>query len=297
MTGDDTCIDEVAVTNAEGITDAPEAGDPPTGDVVMVLEDSRRLTGPNLLLDRAGAVLDIEMPDALAEPAIEAWESAARRMLGAIGWDKEQTAVHRFPGGASLAISAPIDALYAATEVNEWALAAANKALINRRSPSLDDEATRLRGLIVAESSPAMIALRDAAGARGVRFLWGDGVVSVGSGTGARSWPIEKIPSPDAVPWDVINDVPVALVTGSNGKTTTVRLLGAMIASAGLVPGVSSTDSVSIGGEPLVSGDWAGPGGARLVLRDSRVQVAILETARGGILRRGLAVERAEAAL
>ena len=94
-----------------------------------------------------------------------------------------------------------------------------------------------------------------------------------------------------------MHDVPTALVTGSNGKTTTVRLLTAVATAAGRVAGMCCTDTVSIGGEVLAEGDYAGPMGARMVLRDPRVELAVLETARGGILRRGVTVSRADAAI
>ncbi|MGB0685865.1 MAG: Mur ligase, partial [Planctomycetota bacterium] len=74
--------------------------------------------------------------------------------------------------------------------------------------------------------------------------------------------------------------------TGTNGKTTTVRMLRAMVLAAELVPGLSSTDWLMVGDEVLDRGDWSGPGGARTILRDTRVDVALLETARGGMLRR-----------
>ncbi len=93
-----------------------------------------------------------------------------------------------------------------------------------------------------------------------------------------------------------MHDIPVALVTGTNGKTTTVRLLAAICRAAGLVPGISSTDWIAAGDDVLDRGDYSGPGGARQVLRDRRVEVGVLETARGGMLRRGLAVERADVA-
>ena len=85
----------------------------------------------------------------------------------------------------------------------------------------------------------------------------------------------------------------MALVTGSNGKTTTVRLIAACLRAAGHRPGYSCTDGLFIAGETIDSGDWTlGPVGARTVLRQRRVEAAVLETARGGILRRGLAVAR-----
>jgi cyanophycin synthetase len=101
----------------------------------------------------------------------------------------------------------------------------------------------------------------------------------------------------ERLPWAELHDVPAALVTGTNGKTTTVRLLGAIAKAAGLVAGVTSTDHVTVGDEVVASGDYSGPNGARTVLRDRRVEIAILEVARGGILRRGLALPRAQAAL
>ena len=97
------------------------------------------------------------------------------------------------------------------------------------------------------------------------------------------------------VDWTGLHDIPTVLVTGSNGKTTTVRLLAAMFDAAGLRAGFNCTDGVFVDGEQVERGDYSGPAGARQVLRDRRVQAAVLETARGGILRRGLAVHHANA--
>lgn len=107
-------------------------------------------------------------------------------------------------------------------------------------------------------------------------------------GAGSRVWPAEQHPDAAAVPWEELSNLPVAVVTGTNGKSTTTRLLGAIIAAAGKVGGFSSTDFVQVGDETVETGDWAGPMGARLVLRHRKVEVAVLETARGGMLRRGL---------
>ncbi|MCW5572845.1 MAG: hypothetical protein KIT37_07425, partial [Steroidobacteraceae bacterium] len=94
-----------------------------------------------------------------------------------------------------------------------------------------------------------------------------------------------------------LSNIPTALVTGSNGKTTTVRLLAAFAQGRGWHAGYNCTDGVYRGGQLLISGDFSGPMGARSVLRDSRVQAAIIEAARGGILRRGLAGNRADVAV
>lgn len=263
----------------------------------MKLLDSRRLTGPNLLLSRAGAVLEVSVGPDAAEVGVAAWRESVKRLLDAVGWPDEEIAVRRFSGGASLAISAPIDALYAATEVNELAWAAAEAAVTGGPPPDLVNETERLRAMIAQEVNPALLALRDAAAAHGVSFLWDDDEVSVGLGTGSLTWRADALPDPAAILWSDVHDVPVLMVTGTNGKTTTVRLLASIATAAGRVPGITSTDRIEIGGEVVDLGDYSGPGGARTLLRDRRVEIGILETARGGMLRRGLTVTGAEAAL
>ena len=84
--------------------------------------------------------------------------------------------------------------------------------------------------------------------------------------------------------------VPVVAVTGTNGKTTTSRMVARMATCAGLVVGWSSTDGVYVDGELVEEGDYSGPSGAGRVLDDPRVQLAVTETARGGILLKGLGV-------
>ena len=269
----------------------------PEGDA-LDLRDSRRLTGPNILWDRPGAVLDVVLePTDDGVAAVEAWRRHAKEVLEAIGWTREETVARRFHGGVSLALSAPVDALYAATEVNEWAWEAAAAELCGDPPPDLGKAAERLRQEIRDEANPRLLALQAAAVERGVMFLSDDDEVSVGLGSGSRTWPVHGLPAPEEVPWSAVHDIPVALVTGTNGKTTTVGLLAAMVTAAGKVAGFSSTEGVWAGGEILDRGDYAGPGGGRRVLRDRRVEVAILETARGGMLRRGLALPAADVAV
>jgi cyanophycin synthetase len=263
----------------------------------MRVLDSRRLTGPNLLLDRAGAVLDLELSDAERDRTLAAWRSAATRLLDAVGWRGQVLAMRSFAGGASVAFTAPADALYAATDLNEAAWALAQAQLEGTPTPDMATTAENLRIAIAAERRPALLALHEAARARGVVFMHGEEKVSVGSGTGVAVWPDDAIPTPPAVDWTQVHDVPIALVTGSNGKTTTVRLLAAMAKAAGRVAGLTSTDGVFVGGRQIGEGDFSGPSGARLLLRDPGVEVAVLETARGGLLRRGLTVERADVAV
>lgn len=275
-----------------------------SGAVAFELHDSRRLTGPNTLLPGAGAVVDVAISDADADRAERAWRARVSEILNAVGWGSASPAVRRFPGGMSLGFGAPIDALYAATEVNEWAWSAAacDLAGIEPGTAESDveaaaDAAARLRGEIAQEVNPDLIRLRDAAREHGVTFLSDDDHASVGLGSGSATWPARQLPDPERIEWSAIHDIPVALVTGTNGKTTTVRLLAAMAKAAGLIPGNTSTDGIYVDGTLIDAGDWSGPGGGRAVLRDPRVQLAVLETARGGMARRGVALPRASVAI
>ncbi len=264
----------------------------------MKLRDSRRLTGPNILWRRPSAVIDVVLDASEDAGALtRAWEAHARRALEAVGWGGEDLAHRRNACGVSLALSAPIDALYAATEVNEHAYEAAAAELAGEPVPDLERAAERLRRKIARERNPPVPAMQAAARERRIAFLWDDDEVSIGMGKSSVTWPADRVPDPSDVDWSSVANIPAAVVTGTNGKTTTVRLLAEMVRAAGLEPGISSTDGCWVAGEEIGEGDYSGPGGARLVLRDPRVEIAILETARGGMLRRGLGLEHADVAI
>lgn len=82
--------------------------------------------------------------------------------------------------------------------------------------------------------------------------------------------------------------IPIISVTGTNGKTTVTRMIDHVLESLGQTVGMTTTDGIYVGGERVVEGDTTGPGSAQVVLSDPSVDVAVLETARGGIVRRGL---------
>ena len=136
----------------------------------------------------------------------------------------------------------------------------------------------RGRGLALGESlGPALTGLIDpdeAAHADSLR-------AAVAAVTQAEQGPQPRVIKPK---------IPVASVTGTNGKTTTVRLLGHIGMTAGLVTAWSSTDGVVAQGELVEPGDYSGPSGGRMVLATPGVQLGILETARGGLLLKGLGI-------
>lgn len=98
-------------------------------------------------------------------------------------------------------------------------------------------------------------------------------------------------------PYEGNGRIPIVAVTGTNGKTTTTRLMAYMAQQSGCIAGYTTTDGVYIDGELVLSGDCSGPRSAQFVLKDSAVEFAVLETARGGILRSGLGYDRCSAAI
>lgn len=262
------------------------------------LNDSRRLTGPNLYWDRPSAIIDVDMaPGAEAQDLIGHWSAAALGLLDAVGHDGERLTRRVFDGGLSLLISAPVDALYSMCELNEVAFARALHAL--GEGPEVDDlaEGERLRALFEEEAYAPVLDMQEAAAEHGAPFLWDDDEVSVGYGRTAIVWPAREVPAPDAVDWNAVKSIPVGLVTGTNGKSTTVRMVASILRAAGLSAGLTSTDWIRVGEQILDTGDYSGPGGARTLMRHPETEIAVLEVARGGLMRRGLGVEQATAAL
>ncbi|MBS0211762.1 MAG: Mur ligase [Proteobacteria bacterium] len=288
--------------------------------------DSRRLLGANPYFAQVGAALEANaatMPlDVSGDPLaaanasilsalLDGWRERVARARTVLGWDASAPLHARaHHGGATLALAAPLDGLFTATEINEWAWEATLLSL-PQMAPSLplphapghpavwdEDEAMHtLRALARSEANPTLLALAQAAREHRVALLSDDEDIVLGEGHGARVFPLDPLPDPARIRWAALHDVPVALVTGTNGKTTTVRLLAAMARAHGWSTGHSCTDGLFVDGRQLASGDYSGPAGARQVLRQPDVQCAILETARGGILRRGLAMQRAQAAV
>ncbi|AKL94138.1 cyanophycin synthetase CphA [Clostridium aceticum] len=90
------------------------------------------------------------------------------------------------------------------------------------------------------------------------------------------------------------HSIPIVSVTGTNGKTTTTRMLAKIFKESGLLVGVTSTGGVFVQEEQIIHGDTTGPKSAQAVLMDKRVELAVLETARGGIVNKGLGYDLAD---
>ena len=278
------------------MTSAP---DPPPA-----FEDSRRLTGANRYFPGPAVVLVPLGPAANDGAAHGRWMAQVLSLCALLGWPVPLPRVHAHKTGVMLSFAAPADLLFTATEVNEWAwerAAAGHPAHAQAgfvlTQPSQEHPAPWFGQRASAERSGPCARLTTSAEVQGLPWMVDDDTLSIGEGSGSVSFARAALPLPMDVPWPRLHAVPKVLVTGSNGKTTTTRLLAAMAHAAGLRPGLCSTEGVWVDGQCVAEGDYAGPAGARLVLRHAQVTAAILETARGGILRRGLAVQQADAAL
>ncbi|MCH8943929.1 MAG: cyanophycin synthetase [Proteobacteria bacterium] len=133
----------------------------------------------------------------------------------------------------------------------------------------------------------------------------GGGICEVNAGPGFRMHvaPSEGTPRDVAgpvidmlFPPDCPSRIPIAAVTGTNGKTTTSRMLAHILKMAGRTVGLTSTDGVYIDGKLSVPGDMTGPVSAQMILRDPSVDAAVMETARGGMLRSGLGFQECNVA-
>ncbi len=265
----------------------------------MQYVDARRLTGPNHLARHPLVMVELALADGEDRAAVRAtYASELGRMRVALGFSADVALVERpQAGGTVLAYAEAIDAMLACAEMSEWAAMSASALLAGQPALDLEPKRTEVLAMLARDRSPRLLALEEEARRRSLPFLWDDEAASIGLGARSETWPRGALPELADVPWERLGRIPVALVTGTNGKTTSTRWLGKVAREAGERVGVASSDAISVAGEVLDEGDWTGPAAARVILRRKDVDVAVLETARGGILRRGLAVETCDVAL
>jgi cyanophycin synthetase len=267
-------------------------------NITLSLDDNRRLTGKNLLSDQPGAIIDAFVSGIDKLVVVNVWSIYVNRLLKAVNWSNEKIYSRIFEDGITIAISAPIDALYAACDLNEiaWQLTCEELAHAENAEP-MSAAIVRLKAAIAKEVNPKLLALIKQAKAKGIVYLVDDDEFSLGYGSTAQCWPILALPELVSINWSQYHSIPLAYVTGTNGKSTSVRIMSQIIEQAGKCCGVTSTDFIRVGDNIIDHGDYSGPGGARMLLRHPNTQTAILEVARGGILRRGLPIDKVDAAL
>ncbi len=179
-------------------------------------------------------------------------------------------------------------------------------AAVYDRPFDVEGAITRLRELAQrVQPQPSETALVQAARQRRIPIRRLDNTDTFLLGHGARQQRLslaELPPSVDELLDRLFRDgqtgrIPIAAVTGVNGKTTTTRLIAHILASTRRCVGMTCTEGIYIDGQRIEAGDCSGPLSARTVLSDPRVESAVLETARGGILRAGLGFDRCDVAV
>lgn len=259
----------------------------------MRVENARRITGRGFFLPRPGAAVELwTEPGEDVGAALLAMRAGLDALLSRLGLGEELRLEHPHRGGFTVAVACPIDRALALADALEWAAL----DVAGRASVSLDEAVSAFMAAAVTEADPRLVSWQRGAAEAGVAFLWDDDEVSFGLGRHALVLPARGLP--EALELERCRGaVPVGLITGTNGKTTTTRMTAAILQAAGHRVGATSTDAITLDGVIVEEGDWTGPGAARKVLRHPEVTAAVLETARGGILRRGLGYDQADAAL
>jgi cyanophycin synthetase len=270
--------------------------------MAMQFTEARRLTGPNVYFPRSAAIrLLFEGDDALERAAALLARTAAlvRALCAELGWPEPELRSEHKPHSALLACAARWT--YTAQTLCEEA---AFGALAERDGELFDWDAAReaVRAELQRElPPPRALAALDEAAARGVPAWWpyGEeaGVLQFGYGASGARLHVSELEAGAPVPWERVRRVPIVAITGTNGKTTSTRLLARIARGAGLPAGNTSSDGVVIGDMWVLGGDYTGASGAARVLSDPYVQVAVLETARGGMLRTGLGFDYPDVAL
>lgn len=245
----------------------------------MRLDDARRLTGPNLYGPQPLVLLELWLDAGETAASVrDALQDTVTRLRTTLGLPPVTLRIARAqPGWVALVHAAPLDEMLVSAEVLERAIT----------GQPLDG--------LAPHPEPRLLALQAEAARRSIPFVWDDTTVSLGHGRRSAHFARDAIPP--TVEWSSLGSIPIAMVTGTNGKTTSTRLLARMVQEAGFAVGSTTSDAVTIAGRVIHEGDWTGPAAAREVLRSPEVEIAILETARGGILRRGLACDAIDVAL
>jgi len=244
---------------------------------------------------------DFELDEGMPNRVLSFTAALALSLQKAVGcpvsyWAKRPTAyptifnlvvAYEFEAVGRWAVDKAVDFIHLAETGQPLALASAVSALkdiLAQEKPSL-----KIASLLQLANAHALPVLVDEAA--GILHL-GYGIKSVVVGEETPFEDLEK-----AINNGSVGRIPILAVTGSNGKTTTTRLLAHILKTSGKTVGYTTSDGIYIQDEMVDEGDTTGPVSAQLVLGDKRVQVAVLETARGGILRAGLGFDSCDLAV
>ncbi len=249
-----------------------------------------RLMGSNIYFTGTGAVLDITLSGTDLKDMrklLKLWDTELERIMQALNWSGYKTGIRTYSKGFKYAISAPEDLLFCAIYVLRQTWESVYSKYKTGEFYPIEKILAYIEPEIKSELNLKYRAICNEARRRSLNVFLEKYDLCIGSGKYAFRADIDDISLRD-IPWDDIKEVPSVMVTGTNGKTTTVRLTAYIARHAGKKVGYCSTDWVMVGDEIVEKGDLSGPTGSLRVMMHPEVELAVLEVARGGLVRRGL---------
>lgn len=248
---------------------------------------SSRLLGQNRFFTTAGAVLDVEVKDD-NQTLAALYVNELERLLAALPIKDYQIKSLVFAGGINIAVKYPYDLLMVACEILDWVWEDIVD-LTDREIPvNFARSVKRFKKIIKENQKVILRKIYAKAQTLKLNFFIYKDLLVLGSGKRQFRAPLNQITKLGDIPWKKIANIPTVLITGTNGKTTTTRLTEFICRKAGLFSGYCSTDWVMVNGKSFGEGDLSGPTGHQMVLMHPQLDVAVLEVARGGLVKRGL---------
>lgn len=243
------------------------------GSPAVRVEEVRVLNGPNLYFSRPAIKVTLHLPGYLDQKRTDATALAARLGMRGANPGKRGTALRqRFVMRVARTVMRRMGAEIGARRLGVRVRSGASAADVVVAFPWVH----RGRAQITGEQLGVVLG----------ELFEGREVAAVLRRAATTIREAEAGPPPTVID----PTVPVVSITGTNGKTTTTRLMAHMCMTAGLTTAWSSTDGVVVMGETTQAGDYSGPAGARAVLQTEGLDIGLLETARGGMLFKGMGV-------
>lgn len=256
---------------------------------------SSRLLGQNRFFTSAGAVLDVVIQHD-NDDLVKCYLNELERLLVALPIKEYEIKTLVFSSGVNIALKYPYDLLMVACEILDWVWEDIVD-LTDRGIPvNFERSVKRFKKIIKENQKVILRKIYAKAQSLGFNFFIYKDLLILGSGKQQFRAPLNLITKLGDIPWKKIGNIPSVLITGTNGKTTTTRLTEFICRKAGLFSGYCSTDWVMVNGKSLGEGDLSGPTGHQMVLMHPKLDVAVLEVARGGLVKRGLLPNYATAA-
>lgn len=248
---------------------------------------SSRLLGQNRFFEVPGAVMDISLTENNQEIA-DLYQAELVRLLNLLPIKDYLIKVQVFGGGLNIAMSYPYDLLMVACDILDWVWYDIVDLLDKDLAIDIERSQRRFKAKIKESQQLLLRKIYAKANEKKLNFLVHDDLLILGSGVTQFRSKLNLINKISDIPWRRIANIPCVLITGTNGKTTTTRLTEFICRRAKLKSGYCSSDWVMVNGKQVIDGDLSGPTGHQQVLMHPKVEVAILEVARGGLVKRGL---------